>query len=269
MKNRLTFLLSGLILISQLSWACPGDHKGHHPCFGGVFQYSNINALLAGYFDGDMSLQRLSRKGNFGLGTLNGLDGELIAVDGTFYQIKADGKAFVLPNNAKTPFAVVTEFAAEQTIKLPENLSYEELQAFLSKQIHKNNHIQAIRIDGRFSTLKVRSIPQQKPPYRTLAEINKTDMVIFNHTDVEGTLVGFRFPPYLNTLNVSGYHFHFIDKERKFGGHVLDLTSTSGQIGLKNTSRFKMVLPQDDQFNQLDLSKDFSQDLQAVEKGHQ
>ena len=269
MKYRLTFLISSLILASQLSWACPGDHKGHHQCLGGIFQYSNISALLAGYLDGGMSLQRLSRKGNFGLGTLNGLDGELIAVDGTFYQIKADGKAFILPNDAKTPFAVVTVFAPEQSIKLPEKLNYEELQTFLSNQINKHNHIQAIRIDGRFSTLKVRSIPQQKPPYRTLAEINKTDMVIFNHTDVEGTLVGFRFPSYLSSLNVSDYHFHFIDKDRKFGGHVLDLTSASGQIGLKSTNRFKMVLPQDDQFNQLDLNKDFSQDLQAVEKGRQ
>ena len=214
-----------------------------------------------------MSLQRLSRKGNFGLGTVNGLDGELIAVDGTFYQIKVDGKAYELAADARTPFAVVTHFTADQTVKMPGKLDLDALMAFLSKQITQSNHIQAVRIDGHFSTLKVRSEPKQKPPYRTLAEISKTDMVSFDYKDVEGTLVGFRFPNYFSNLNVPGYHFHFIDKDRKFGGHVLGLTSNKGEIGIKSTLRFKMVLPQDEHFNQLQLDKDLSKDLKMVEKG--
>lgn len=268
MKPYLAMLLSSLLICSPLSWSCSSEHKSHHG-FDGVFQFSTISALLSGLFDGNMSLQYLSRKGNFGLGTLNGLDGELIALDGIFYKIKPGGEAIQLSNDEKTPFAVVTQFTPEDTLKLPKDLDYEGLEAFLAKQITRTNNVQAIRIDGHFSTLKARSIPKQKPPYRKLAEVNKADAVVTEFKDVEGTLVGFRFPGYFDNLNVSGFHFHFIDKERKKGGHVLGLSSVSGEIAIKSTNRFNMLLPQSDEFNQLNLRQDFSKDLHSVEKGHQ
>ena len=219
------------------------------------------------YLDGGMSFQRLNRKGDFGLGTFNGLDGELIALDGQFFQIKHDGKAYKVNDDAKTPFATVIHFAPNKTLKLPENLGYEGLQQFLMKEANPGNHIQAIRIDGRFKNLTVRSAPKQNHPYRKLADITKTDMVTFDYKDIEGTLIGFWFPQYMGELNVAGYHFHFIDKDRKLGGHVLALSTYQVSASIQTTRRFKMILPEDDDFNHLELNKDHSSDLDAVEKG--
>ena len=268
MRQYFRFLLPALLIASQAAFSCPGhDHKGHHHCHSGIFQYSTIGALMEKYLDGGMSFQRLSRKGNFGIGTFNGLDGELIAVDGEFYQIKQDGKAYQVSDNAQTPFATVIHFAPDQTLKLPKDLSYEDLLQLLMKEASPGNHIQAIRVEGKFKKLTVRSVPKQNHPYRTLTEINKSDIVTFDYKDIEGTLVGFRFPGYMGELNVAGYHFHFIDKDRKLGGHVLALTSEQGSASIHTTRRFKMILPEDDDFNHLNLNKDHSSDLDAVEKG--
>jgi Alpha-acetolactate decarboxylase len=34
-------------------------------------------------------------------------------------------------------------------------------------------------------------------------------------------MVGFRFPPYAEGIEVGGYHLHFIGEDRSRGGHVL------------------------------------------------
>ena len=267
MKQYFRFLLPALLIVCQPAFPCPGhDHKGHH-CHGVVFQYSTIGALMENYLDGGMSFQRLSRKGNFGTGTFNGLDGELIAVDGEFFQIRQDGKAYQVSDSAQTPFATMIHFVPDKTLKLPEELSYEALKQFLLEEASPGNQIQAIRIDGKFKNLTVRSVPKQSHPYRALAEIKKTDMVTFEHKDIEGTLVGFRFPQYMGEINIAGYHFHFIDKDRKLGGHVLALDGARGNASVHTTRRFKLILPDDDDFNHLDLNKDHHCDLDTVEKG--
>ena len=52
----------------------------------------------------------LLRHGDFGLGTFNRLDGELIAFERQIHQLKADGSARPARAEQKTPFAVMTHF---------------------------------------------------------------------------------------------------------------------------------------------------------------
>src|ERR671916_2337447 len=80
--------------------------RPHHT----LFQTSTIDALLEGEYDGDVSFAELEGRGDFGLGTLDALDGEMIALDGGFYQVRSDGRAYAVERRAKTPFAVVTFF---------------------------------------------------------------------------------------------------------------------------------------------------------------
>src|SRR4029450_9582891 len=75
-----------------------------------LFQTSTIDALLDGNYDGDVSFAKLEERGDFGLGTLEALDGEMIALDGAFYQIRADGTPSGVHAKTKPPFAVVTFF---------------------------------------------------------------------------------------------------------------------------------------------------------------
>ena len=256
------------MVLSATAVACDGKH-GHGR--DQLFQYSTINALLEGYFEGGMTYQRLQRKGDFGLGTFNGLDGEMLALDGHFYQIKADGKAYPVSPDAKTPFAMVSFFHSEQEAAVPAKLNFQGLEQYLDKVIGPTQLIHAIRIEGEFKQLKLRSptqlIPAQKPPYRRLAEVNAKDQVEFNYQNAKGTLVGYRFPSYMSNLNVTGYHFHFIDDNRQFGGHVLSLETTTGLAKLDSLSGFKMKLPEDKAFSGITLDKPDHSELKRIEKG--
>ena len=78
----------------------------------------------------------------------------------------------------------------------------------------------AVRIDGSFASVHARSVPAHEPPYPSLTEIAH-EQHVFDFDDVEGTIVGFRFPSYAQGIEVAGYHLHFIDADRRRGGHVL------------------------------------------------
>ena len=45
-----------------------------------VFQASTISALLDGAYEGDVTFAELASRGDFGIGTLNGCDGEMVAM---------------------------------------------------------------------------------------------------------------------------------------------------------------------------------------------
>ncbi|MEE4378606.1 MAG: acetolactate decarboxylase [Candidatus Competibacteraceae bacterium] len=232
-----------------------------------VFQYSTINALLDGLYDGDLTIKHLSDYGNMGLGTVNGVDGELIVLDGEFYHVKADGHAYPLTPERETPFAVVKYFTTDHSEPLPAKLDYAALQKHLDKGIKTPNFFQAIRIDGTFSFLKVRSIPKQSKPYRPLAEVVHDDQVTFDYENAKGSLIGFRTPEYMKGLNVPGYHFHFLSENRKFGGHVLALVTTGGTIQFDEAASFQMALPEVEAFAELNLGASRKKELDKVEKG--
>src|SRR6202012_3426 len=72
----------------------------------------------------------------------------------------------------------------------------------------------AVRLDGRFAGVRARSVPRQEPPYRPLGEV-VADQHVFELTEVEGSMVGFRFPAYVEGIEGAGYHLHFGDRERR------------------------------------------------------
>ena len=207
-----------------------------------LFQASTIGALLDGAFDGDLSFAELAGHGDLGLGTLNRLDGEMIALDGEFFRADVDGAIQRIPPEAKTPFAVVTRFepAIDERIEGP--LSHEELLARLDALIPVGTSSCAIRLDGRFELIRARSVPAQSPPYRPLVEV-VADQHVFEFAGVEGTMLGFRFPAYAEGIEVAGYHLHFIDAERRRGGHVLDSRIAGTQAQLDPSNDLHVELP--------------------------
>jgi acetolactate decarboxylase len=192
-----------------------------------LFQASTIGALLDGAFDGDLSFAELAEHGDLGLGTLNRLDGEMIALDGEFFRADVDGNVSRIAAEAKTPFAVVTEFEPEIDQQLQGELGHEELLARLDTLVPAGASSCAIRLDGHFELVRARSVPAQSPPYRPLTEV-VPDQHVFELTDVAGTMLGFRFPAYVEGIEVAGYHLHFISDDRRRGGHVLDSRTAGG-----------------------------------------
>src|SRR6476646_4293332 len=94
-----------------------------------LFQASTIGALLEGAYDGDLSFAELAEHGDLGLGTLNRLDGEMIALDGEFFRADVDGAVNRIAAEAKTPFAVVTRFEPEVDTRIEGALSHADLLA--------------------------------------------------------------------------------------------------------------------------------------------
>ena len=190
-----------------------------------LFQASTIGALLEGAYDGDLSFTELAEHGDLGLGTLNHLDGEMIALDGEFFRADVDGEVTPVGPGEKTPFAVVTRFEPTVEGEVSAGLDHEDILAALDSMARPEASSFAVRLDGRFATVRARSVPRQAPPYRTLGEV-VADQHVFELTDVEGTMVGFRFPAFIEGIEVAGYHLHFVNEERTRGGHVLGSRSS-------------------------------------------
>jgi acetolactate decarboxylase len=184
-----------------------------------LFQASTIGALLDGSFDGDLTFAELAARGDLGLGTLNALDGEMIAIDGDFFRADVDGELTAIGPEERTPFAVVTRFEPTVEVEVAADLDHEAILAALDEAAPGRSSF-AVRLDGRFASVRARSVPRQEEPYRPLAEV-VADQHVFELTDVEGSMVGFRFPAYVEGIEVAGYHLHFVDAERRRGGHVL------------------------------------------------
>jgi acetolactate decarboxylase len=231
-----------------------------------LFQVSTINALLNGDYHGSITFGELRRHGTFGIGTFDGLDGEMIGLEGRFYQIKADGIAYPVSDSMTTPFAVVTPFKADQIVPVQDEMDYEGLQRYLNGLISDTDIFYAVKIKGTFKYIKTRSVPRQKEPYPPLSEAVK-DQTIFEFHNIKGTIVGFRCPDFVKGgINVPGYHLHFITADRKAGGHLLACQLQDGTIAIDFTSQFHLVLPQQDSASSQSLpNKDRTEELKKVE----
>ncbi|MBN1436252.1 MAG: acetolactate decarboxylase [Sedimentisphaerales bacterium] len=234
-----------------------------------LFQSSNFSALMAGVYEGDMSLWELSKQGDFGIGTFNGLDGELIMHGGAFYRIGADGIAYSFADeemlrHTYVPFAAVTHFDTDQSVAVTGVIDYEQLQAHIDNFLRTKNVPVAIRIEGLFRSVRVRSVPRQTPPYAPLTQVTATQPV-YEHRNVRGILVGFRLPQFMAGVNVPGYHLHFISQDRTYGGHVLDVELEGVNIQLDYTSEFEMVLPNNDLYQQSNFSSATAAQTSQVE----
>ena len=186
-----------------------------------LFQVSTLHRLEMGNFDGEMTMAELKRNGDFGLGTFNTLDGEMVVVDGQIYQMRDDGMAYPAEDAMQTPYAAVTFFGPDQTLAVNEALDCLQLQSTIDTELPTLDAPYAIKVSGEFDSLKVRVPHKQSEPYPTLADA-LVDQAIFESQSITGTMVGFRLPDYMAGANSAGYHFHFISGDRQAGGHVLE-----------------------------------------------
>ncbi len=227
-------------------------------------QVSTINALMTGIYDGSCTVQELKTYGDFGIGTFNNLDGEMALLDGICYKMQSDGSVVQTTAHEKVPFASVTKFSSDTTIAL-NALSQKALVTILDSTIPTKNIFFAIRIDGLFKIVNVRSVPKQSPPYVPLIQVVQKQS-LFTFENFEGTLIAFRCPDYAKGINVPGYHFHFISKDKQKGGHVLDFTLEHGTANIEKLNEFLMLLPSDKAFYDASLSGDKEKELNKIEK---
>ena len=252
-------LIAALVLSSLTACGAKTDRET-------FTQYSTIDSLMNGLYDGITTLGQVQKYGDTGIGTIEGLNGEMLELEGRFYQISVDGKVHVLEGSIKTPFAEVTFFDADLKENMPAGLDFAGLQSYLDARLPTPNIFYAFKISGKFSYLKTRSVPAQVKPYPKLVDVTK-NQAVFEFTNVEGTLVGFRCPAYVNGVNVPGYHLHFLSAAKDAGGHVLDFKVGQAEALVDYTANFKLVLPdQGSDFYKFDFTQDQSSDIQKAEK---
>ena len=239
MRNRLTVLIILLMVCGGINvWAEPANQ---------LFQFSTLHAISNGYAEGDMTVKDLLIHGNFGLGTFNKMDGEMVLLDGVIYQVQYSGKVSTAPDQWKTPFACVTFFKPQGQFQLPPLMDYHGFRNFFDSILPSLNWFYAIKIEGKFNKLTVRSVPKQTAPYPALSEVVKHQS-IFDVENEEGTIIGFRCPLWIEGLNVAGYHLHFLSKDKTKGGHVLAFATEKVTCEYMSLHELDIVIPKEGEF---------------------
>ena len=247
------------IILSALADALEVDHPA-------LFQVSNSTALTQGVFDGAVTIRELKEHGDFGLGTFDGLDGEMIALDGVIYRADAGGNVTMADDAALAPFAVITELPDEPPFTLSSVASFSDLAAQLDAHRQSDNLFYAVRMDGHFARIKARAFPRQADG-TMLAEAASAQSE-FTFTDVAATLVGFWTPTYARTINVAGWHIHALTADLLRGGHVLDVGAEELQVRMAELAEVRMAIPATEEFLEADLTQDVSDQLARAESDH-
>ena len=238
--------------MSQTCWDLAIAAAGHHDGASGLhpqprtphelFQVSTAAALVAGAFTGSVTYGDIRHHGDFGLGTFDALDGEMIALDGEFHQLHSDGSTSVVREDQRAPFALVTFFRGDALTQVTTPIGYDQMLSLLDDLVPSESPFYAIRVDGLFESVVTRTVSRQQPPFPPLAQATAGQVEV-TMNDVSGSLIGFRAPDYANGVTIGGYHFHFITDDRTAGGHVLDCRLANGVIHADQDCDFHVELP--------------------------
>ena len=231
-----------------------------------LWQVSTSTAVVEGVSQGCLRVGELARHGDFGLGTFDHLDGEGLLLEGECWQARADGSLSRAPDEELTPFFVVTHFHSDQQHQFEQVTSWADLCNRLDALRPSDNLFMAIRVRGMLDRIEVRTVSAVETG--TELEAAAAVQTVFDHHNLSGTLVGFWSPSYVSSLNIPGYHFHFLSDDRHCGGHVLENGAVkAGQltVDLHLESELRVALPQTRDFLEADLSRDPSEALARAE----
>ncbi|TVY54786.1 Alpha-acetolactate decarboxylase [Lachnellula cervina] len=229
-----------------------------------IYQYSLLNALMAGVSSSGIPVSTLLTKGNQGLGTFVLMNGELLLLDGTCYQLLAEGKIRIASPDDEVPYCAVTQFVPEHTFPHITLSQKSSIDSVLSDwNAHSKNLFISYRITGSFASIKCRTVKGQEYEGQPLSELGKSQFVA-EYEDVRGTVIGFRSPEAWQGFSVAGEHMHFIDEKRRIGGHVLELRDGVVEMQVAVVGNVHVELPRSERFNEVNLKTD-DEGLKKVE----
>ncbi len=231
-----------------------------------LFQVSTSTALVEGIYKGAVDIAQLREHGDFGLGTFEGLDGEMVAVDGHFYQVRSDGKVRETADSDLSPFAVVTRFRPEKSLEIANCPDFKFLTGQIDTLRTSSNVFYAIRVDGAFDFVHTRAMCKSEEG--TPLAVAAAHQPEFRFNGIRGTMVGFWSPEYTKTIEVPGYHLHFISNDRSSGGHLLECSGNNLSVKIEQVSELQVALPENEEFLRADLTRDPAKDLDAAERVH-
>ncbi len=229
-----------------------------------IYLCAPVNALVEGIYREKVPLAKILTHGDFGIGTFDGLDGEMVVLDGRVYQIAGDGRVREVTEPASSPFACVTFFAPASYDDLAGELAYDAFLDWLLTLLPSPNLFYGLRIEGTFTDVRVRSVPRQEN-YLPLVEVAK-QQAEFTFAEAEGTLAGFFTPSFMASLNVPGLHLHFLSTDRTQGGHLLSCRPRGVRASIQFIATLELGLPMSLDYLTWDFRRDTGADLEQAEK---
>ncbi len=233
-----------------------------------IYQVALLQSLAQGHFDGIITVGELREHGDTGIGTFEGVNGEMIVLEGVVYQAIHDGSIVIPPDSETVPFSNVTFFEPDIQIPLTDVPDMASLQEQLNHMVRENgaNLFYMVKIDGDFSAIKVRSEYKQEKPYRELDVALAADQIECDYENISGTMVGLYCPSFMSGLNSIGWHFHFITEDLTRGGHVLQVSIGNADAFFDSTPGFTLMLPEEDgDFQSMDLSRNMDEAIHRAE----
>ncbi len=239
-------------------------HRPHHSDVNTIYLCAPVNALVEGIYEEKIPFSEIKRHGDLGLGTFDDLDGEMVMLDGNVYQIRMDGSVTLESDDALTPFACVTFYRPLSHDQSADPMTYPAFLKWLTNLLPSPNMFYALRIEGTFSYLKLRSVPKQEN-YRPLVQVTE-HQAEFEFRDITGTLTGFYTPPFMASLSVPGLHLHFLSSDFRRGGHLLECETRTIKAGIQMLDRLELNLPKSLDYMTWDFQRDVARDLDKAEK---
>jgi len=265
-KKKLALAMMAGLMVGSVGYASPAVAERES-----LNQVALLQSLAQGYFGGTVKVRDMRSLGDIGIGTFEGLNGEMIMLDGTVYQALGDGRVVVADDQEAVPYATVTYFDNDVSVRLSDVKDKAAFEKILNEEVKKcgENSFYMIKLHTEFSSVLFRSEYGSQKPYPTLVEALKGKQTEFTAKNIKGTLVGLYCPNYMSGLNSAGWHFHFISDDRKQGGHILELSLKQGIVEFDKTDKFTMILHDDKEFHEMNLAKDMSKDIRSAEQDTQ
>lgn len=230
-----------------------------------LYQHGTLGTLMAGLLEGTVSISELLKNGDLGIATLTGSDGEVIIIDGKAYHANEHKEFRELKGEELSPYATVAKFTADTSYNTANKSSKEVFEEVEEKMLSKNL-FSAVKITGTFKNMHVRMMPGQEPPYERLinAAVKQPEQTEEN---VEGSVVGIFTPELFHGIGSSGFHVHFANDERNFGGHVLDFEVDNVTVEIQNFETFEQHFAvNDEKFTNTDIDyKNIDEEIRKAE----
>ena len=235
-----------------------------------IYQVSTLQALALGYTRPVVTVQELMEHGDTGLGTFENVDGEMIVLDGVCYQAKPDGSIVRSENAAGVPFAVAGFVKDGRKFKIDEKKDIAAIKLELTLKIEEDfglNSIHIARIDGLFNVIHARAGAPYRSQHVSLKDILSKTQKDFCFEQLRGTLVCVYYPDYMDGINASGWHMHFLSEDRTLGGHVFEAWLSAGECRLQKMDRIEIQLPRAAAFDTYSLKEASQDEIEEVELG--
>lgn len=192
---------------------------------GHITQIDTVTDLYRAHYESHTTVGETFTDFTVGLGVAEACDGEIVAFDATVWRVPADGYPVKAEATLGLPFAVVAQGGLPIDTPVPSGYSMADIATLITDVVtagdlaHPDEHlVAALRLDGVFTDMVLRSEHRQEPPYPPLPDVLSHE-VRFEFATWEGTLVGFRFPDVQDGIVIPGLHVHGISADRRSGGH--------------------------------------------------